>query len=91
MSDAGSAWSEEGGDVREERVPVACDFTPRTCAKCGESRFLLFGSKGAGVDGRAAVMVTCENCLEASILTISKISSPFPMTRDMSPIGAAGK
>ena len=79
------------GDGRGEYAPVACDFTARTCTKCGSALFMLFGSGGAGVDGRPAVMITCENCMDASILTICKISSPFPMTRDMSPIASTAE
>ena len=77
------------GEDCKERVSVACDFTTRTCAKCGSAHFRLFGSRGAGVDGRAAVMITCENCMDACILTICKISDSFPMTRDMVPIESA--
>lgn len=96
MSKPGDMWNEGDGPPyhppSDDYAPVACDFTTRTCSKCGCSRFLLFGSRGAGVDGRAAVMITCENCLEAAILTISKMSGSFPMTRDMNPIDpAAGR
>ena len=80
----------DGG--REKYVSVTCGFTTRTCAKCGNARFMLFGSKGeGGVDGRPAVMITCENCMDATILTIHKISNPFPMTRDMDPISSAAE